>query len=146
MDKMDSDFKYKRVMVVEDSEVDRYIAAKLLQKNRIGEDVICMPTATDALCYLRSRENAGKMPEFILLDIRMPEMDGFEFLDIYATLSAEIKSKITIAMLSSSADPRDLKKAKANPHVCCFVSKPLTKDKLQQLGSCNAAAYFTLKG
>jgi response regulator RpfG family c-di-GMP phosphodiesterase len=71
----------------------------------------------------------------IFLDIRMPQMGGFEFLQEYDKLSIENKQSIKIFMLSSSLDPTDLKKSTNNKYITQFIHKPLTQKTLDDIGT-----------
>ncbi|MBK5284513.1 MAG: response regulator [Bacteroidia bacterium] len=125
---------FKKVMVIDDSEIDRYIATYNIKKYGFAEEVIESASASEALQYLKSFANTpGELPDFIFLDIRMPEMDGFEFLAEYEKLSVDIKEKCICMMLSASLDPADYKLAKENKHLNRFINKPLDKKKLNSL-------------
>ena len=72
---------YKRVMIIDDTYVDRYVAERNLLKYGISEEVVSKESAKAALQYLQSCESdTNLLPQLIFLDIRMPEMDGFEVL------------------------------------------------------------------
>jgi CheY-like chemotaxis protein len=127
---MEIGFQYSKVMVIDDSKVDRYIAEKLLSSDGFAAEVISCESAIEALCYLRPIRQKEHVPELIFLDIRMPEIDGFEFLDLYCGLSDIVKKNAKIIMVSSSHDQRDQQRADSNQYVCCFIAKPLHKEKL----------------
>ncbi len=125
---------FKKVLVVDDSETDRYVANRILQRYQFAEEIILKESANKALEYLLSLESLpDQLPQFIFLDIRMPEMDGFGFLDEYAKLPESIKSNCVILMLSTSLDSADHQLAKSNPFVNRFLNKPLDKANLELL-------------
>ena len=125
---------YKKVMVIDDSETDRYVASYNIKRHGFAEEVIVKEAAMDALEYLRSVVNTPEeLPQFIFLDIRMPEMDGFDFLKEYEKLPEVIQKKCIIMMLSSSLDPEDYERAASSKFVNGFLSKPLDKEKLNEL-------------
>lgn len=127
---------YKKVMIIDDTYVDRYIAERNLVKYGFAEEIILKECATDALEYLRSiGENESMIPELIFLDIRMPEIDGFGFLREYEKLPSFIKSHCIIMMLSTSLNPEDHNRAISSPYVKQFINKPLDRSKIEELRS-----------
>lgn len=123
--------RFKRVLLVDDNEIDLKINAKLISLNKLFDEIVICRSGNEALDYLNSQFEENKLiPTFILLDIQMPEMDGFEFLDRYKELSKTIKDSCTIAMLSSTLDFGDIKRAEANPHVVKLLKKPLSSNEV----------------
>ena len=102
--------KHRTVVLIDDNEVDNIITKKYLLDIDFAENIVIKSSAIKALDYLRTIEEKN-IPEIIFLDIRMPEMDGFEFLERYTYLDDKIKKKSKIIMLSSSLDHEDISKA-----------------------------------
>lgn len=123
---------FKRILIIEDNETDRYIARRMIQKYHFSEDTVVKESAPKALEYLKSLlKSPESMPQLIFLDIRMPEMDGFGFLDEYAKLPENIKTNCVILMLSSSLNKEDHQLAEKSPYVNRFLNKPLNMEKMK---------------
>lgn len=121
-------------MLIDDNEIDLKINSKLISLTKLVDEIIICNSGDEALNFLNNQlENKKLIPTFILLDIQMPEMDGFEFLMHYKKLSKSITDHCAIAMLSSTLDFGDIKKAEANPHVIKLLKKPLTTSELLAL-------------
>ena len=110
--------------LIDDSAFDLFIYEKLLIKSGITDSVKTFNSARDALKHLVS--HADILPaSIILLDLQMPDMNGFEFIDEFDHLPVMLQEKIRIFMLSSTIDTRDIDKAKASQHIIDLLPKPL---------------------
>ena len=126
--------KFKKVMVIDDNEIDRYIANRNITKYDFAEEVITMESSRAALTFLGSlKDTPEQLPQLIFLDIRMPEIDGFGFLEEYEKLPDSVKQNCIIMMLTTSLNPTDHERANNNPYVNRFLNKPLDKEKIESL-------------
>lgn len=121
---------YKTCLLIDDNYIDNFVTRKILESGEFAEKVIVSQSATDAIDSLRL---GAVKPDVIFLDIRMPLMGGFEFLQEYDKLDIENKQSIKIFMLSSSLDPTDLKKSTNNKYITSFIHKPLTQKSLDDI-------------
>ena len=127
------EYKYKKVMVIDDSEPDLYIAEMLMEMTGFAEKVVCVSSAKQGLAYLEPLyATPDELPHFIFLDINMPGMSGFDFLKEYQHLPDNIKKKCIIMMLTTSLNEDDRTQAERNQFVRKFLNKPLDREKLAQ--------------
>ncbi|KAA6441499.1 response regulator [Dyadobacter flavalbus] len=123
-------------LLIDDSAFDLLIYEKFLLKSGISESVRTFNSARDALKFLL--DEATSLPEtIILLDLQMPDMNGFEFIEAYDAAPDFLKEKIRIFMLSSTIDSRDIEKAKASTHIIDLLPKPLDIASLKMKLSIN---------
>ena len=126
--------KYKSVLLVDDSYIDNLINRKIIENNNFAESITVIDSPYEALGYLQqcllTRSN---LPDVIFLDIRMPGMNGFEFLKELNLMEGLLETNLKIYILSSSLDPHDLKMVQGNEMVSKFISKPLTNKALEDI-------------
>ncbi len=124
----------KIVMLIDDNNIDLKINEKIVGITKLFDDIIICRSGEEALNYLKlNLTSPEKLPSFILLDIQMPEMNGFEFLDQYKKLPTSFIDSCVIAMLSSTLDFGDIQRAEANPYVVKLLKKPLVPPVLIQV-------------
>ncbi|HEY4653203.1 MAG TPA: response regulator [Cyclobacteriaceae bacterium] len=129
--------KYRTVMLIDDNEIDNLINQKMIEAASITQNSYTHTGAKSAIEFLRNMEQldvAEKvLPDVIFLDIDMPLMDGFQFLDEFEKLSNTTKTKCKIVMLTSSINPQDFNRSKKYDNVKLYLNKPLSHDSIQQL-------------
>lgn len=120
---------FKTCLLIDDNYIDNFVTRKILESSNFADEIIVVRSATEAITSL----GEGKIqPDVIFLDVRMPQMSGFEFLDEYDKIEIE-KGAIKIFMLSSSLDPMDMRKSTDNKYITQFIHKPLTQKALEEL-------------
>jgi response regulator RpfG family c-di-GMP phosphodiesterase len=121
----------KHIALVDDDEVINLVHSEVIK--RIVQDVQLeiFQSGTQLLEYLKDHDE--QRLDVIFLDIRMPEMDGFEVLEKIGEMNPKASQNSRLYVLSSTLDERDLNKAKSNPLVTDFIGKPLSFDVFRQL-------------
>ncbi len=122
-------------LLIDDSDIDNMVNKRVVQKAGLSSDITVKNSAQSAIEYLKEiAENAAeRIPGVIFLDIRMPQIDGFGFLELFEELPEAIHNKSEIVMLSSSIDAADYRKAMDNRFVKQFLNKPLHKESVINL-------------
>jgi CheY-like chemotaxis protein len=126
--------KIKTLFMVDDDEIFMFLTQKAVEQTHLVDQIKIFPNGSVAYNFLKSEAGRPEnLPEIILLDLSMPVMDGWEFLEKYIQLLPKLKRKITIYIMSSSIAPADVEKAKSISAVTDYIIKPVTKDKLTNL-------------
>lgn len=129
--------KYRTVMLIDDNEIDNLINQKMIEAASITENIYTHTGAKSAIEFLKNMERldvAEKvLPDVIFLDIDMPLMDGFQFLDEFEKLGDTTKTKCKIVMLTSSINPQDFNRSKKYDNVKLYLNKPLSHESIQKL-------------
>lgn len=124
----------KQIMLVDDDPNDNYFHQREIRKVINDITIIEMLLGLDALNYLRSnKRNRQMLPDLIFLDINMPALDGWEFLEEYNKLDLVIKNGVIIIMLSTSGNPDDIVKATSYSCISDYITKPLTKEIMESI-------------
>jgi CheY-like chemotaxis protein len=115
-----------RILIIDDNLIDQIVTKQLLKKQLHLPSIEVVDSGKKALQWLANYKKEPNDFLILLLDIKMPEMDGFEFLEEFENQQYNItNTDFTIIMLSSSLDPKDRKRAKNNVYVKTLLSKPL---------------------
>ncbi|WP_432712958.1 response regulator [Pedobacter sp.] len=125
------DFKIN-LLVIDDDDINIFIIKKIVEKTGFAVNMVARTNGQLAIDYLQEIDgNAEVFPHLILVDINMPVMNGWEFIEAYEKLN--IKKAVDMYMLSSSVYENDIEKAKTYKIVQGFISKPLSIDRLIEL-------------
>ncbi len=126
-------------MLIDDNEIDNLINQKMIEAANICDRIFVHTGAKSAIEFLKNMEKLaiatkeGFLPEIIFLDIDMPLMDGFQFLDEFEKLSENTREHCKVIMLTSSLNPMDMQKAKKNKLITKYLNKPLSQENLKKL-------------
>ncbi|WP_375436875.1 response regulator [uncultured Hymenobacter sp.] len=126
--------KLRCTLLVDDDPTTNYLNRKLLEKLDVTDQVMVALNGQEALQVLAAEctEASPTCPALIFLDVNMPRMNGFEFLEAYQQLPLAKRRAIVIVMLTTSVHLRDLQRLEALP-VAGYISKPLNSDKVQHV-------------
>lgn len=124
----------KTLTLVDDDDIFVFLTTKIIEQTNLVDLIKVFGNGLDAINFLKeNKNNVDALPDIILLDLSMPIMNGWQFLEEYNKLNPTIGKKITIYIYSSSISPDDITRAKTISEVSDYIIKPITKDKLIDL-------------
>lgn len=120
------------VFLIDDDLKFSFITKTLLSKISFAKEIVDYSDASVALEELKknTQNGGGKLPDVIFLDLNMPGMDGWDFLEEYKSLPAFFRDECKLYVLTSSIDPVDKIKSQSYTFVADFISKPLAREKV----------------
>lgn len=129
----------KNILLVDDDNVFNFLSTKLLQWSGLANEIQTALNGQEALDLLNNYYmGTAARPDVILLDLNMPVMDGFSFLEAFQKISWPRKHKVCIIIVTSSHNPKDMARAK-QMGVAHYLTKPLSQESLlEALQACNA--------
>lgn len=130
--------RYPIVMLVDDNDIDNFINERMILASHFAETVYINTSTRSAIEFLKNLSanqslRESHLPAYIFLDINMPILDGFHFVEDFERLDPKLKEDIRIVMLTSSFDPADISRAKNYSSIVSFIHKPLTEKALNAL-------------
>lgn len=120
---------FKHAAVIDDDPISILVCKTLLKKVNFAQEISRFENAETALTFFES--NPDNIPEFIFLDVVMPEINGWQFLQIFKKSNSSNNCKVV--MLTASLDESDILKAKNFPEVIEIISKPINKEFIESL-------------
>lgn len=122
------------VCIVDDDDIYQFTIVKTLKALELTDRIMVFSDGEEALEFMLDNINEDdELPDVIFLDIDMPVMDGFQFMEEYVKIKTNIGKKITIYMVSSSVDPADIERAKKISEITDYIVKPITHDQLKSI-------------
>ncbi|AEH02772.1 response regulator [Lacinutrix sp. 5H-3-7-4] len=122
------------ICIVDDDEIYKFTVVKILESIDFNKKIEVFSDGEEAFSFLLDNIDQPKaLPDVILLDINMPVMDGFQFMEEYIKIKPRVGKKITIYMVSSSVDPMDLQKAKGISEISDYIIKPIKRGELKAI-------------
>lgn len=138
MAKLKNQARHSSVMLIDDNEIDNFINMKMIEGSGFASNVLVHTGSRSALELLNNYARTESLPEemkpgIIFLDINMPILDGFMFMEEFKKLKPAFRDKTKVIMLTSSINPNDAEKANKDPMIAGFINKPLTEKHLEKL-------------
>lgn len=120
--------------IVDDDETSQYILTRAIKSSKAAENILVFPDGEPALNYLIAHcEQEDTLPDIIFLDINMPIMNGWKFLEGFATLRPKLKKNISIYIVTSSSHSYDLERAKHANEVSGYLVKPIKQEVVEEI-------------
>lgn len=122
------------ICLIDDDDIYQFTFTKGLKSSKVAKRILVFSDGEEAMDFMLDNvSNPEALPDVIFLDINMPVMDGWEFLEEFVELKPKVGKEITIYMVSSSVDPADVDRAKAISDVSDYLIKPVGEDQLSKI-------------
>jgi CheY-like chemotaxis protein len=119
-------------LLVDDDQTTNYLNKMLIKRLGVTEELLVAQNGLEALNLLKEHCHTEECSVLILLDVKMPVMDGFGFLEAYEQLPEAQKKAVIIVMLTTSLHPQDVERVRQY-NIAGFISKPLTEEKVNDI-------------
>lgn len=120
--------------IIDDDRTFIFVTSHHIKSNKLCEEVLSYENGQVAIDHLKARiKSQENFPEMILLDINMPSLDGWEFLEEFKKMKAMLPNAVRIYLASSSIDERDVERSKSYSEVSDYIVKPVRLDTLIKL-------------
>jgi CheY-like chemotaxis protein len=131
-----TDISVETIFLIDDDEIYQYTTRKYIEFRNLAKKIMSFPDGEEALDYLQQNlTEPYELPDMILLDLSMPVMDGWEFLEEYIQIRPSFGKQVVLYIVSSSVDIRDIERARHFEAVTGFIVKPIDDTKLKQIFS-----------
>ncbi|MEZ4773703.1 MAG: response regulator [Bacteroidia bacterium] len=135
--------KLNCILLIDDNPDDNFYHKRVIKKTNCCNNIVAIESALEALDFIKAKpEHPETHPDLIFLDINMPGMNGWEFLEEYNKLEINLQSRVVVVMLTTSQNPDDRNKAKALNIISEFETKPLENESLERILKQLFADYF----
>ena len=128
----------KTVCIIDDDNIYVTLVRKIIEIKNFSQKTLVFRNGKEALLFFQEIKEdfpSSKLPDLVLLDINMPIMDGWQFLDGFNKLGPAIQKKLDLYVVSSSINPVDIARAKENSAVADYIPKPIAVDDLKRIFS-----------
>ena len=128
--------KNKKIWVIDDDPIYQIIVKKIIEKSEMFTEIYSFKNGKDAIDNLyKSSENSESIPDIILLDINMPIMDGWEFMEELGLIKTNFNNEIVVYIVSSSIAIEDKNKSNSYENILGYLSKPINVNDLILIAS-----------
>ena len=125
--------KLESILLIDDDEITNFINEHLLQEMSVATEILIATNGKEGLDLIQARcQDQKSCPDLILLDIKMPVMNGFEFLEEYQNMDVPNRPQTVVVMLTSSSNSKDIEQANQSD-IATYINKPLTEQKISTI-------------
>lgn len=122
------------ICLIDDDDIYKYTITRTIKTNKLARKILMFSNGEEALEFMIDNVgNNQNLPDVIFLDINMPILDGFQFMEEYVKIKPRVGKEVTIYMVSSSVDPVDLAQAKQISEISDYIIKPITPEQLSAI-------------
>ena len=120
--------------IIDDDTIYQFILTSIINKNKLAESILSFSDGEKAIQYLtNNKTKKEKIPDVLFLDVNMPIMDGWMFIEEYARIKKDIIKKIVVFMLSSSVNPIDIERAGKISEISNYIIKPIKLEEVRKI-------------
>lgn len=122
------------ICIIDDDEIYQFTVTRNIESEKLAKKILVFSDGEEAIQFLIDNvSNSTSVPDIIFLDINMPVMDGWQFLEEYVNIKPLLGKKVTIYMVSSSVDEVDIERAKKISDISDYLIKPISPEKLKSV-------------